>query len=118
MSDAPAAESTGRPTYVVVVLHNLVSRVARTGDVTPGRIARSPLEVSTQLAENYRARGTIDGSYYFDDLPQARVFATLCLEFTRALADRRLAILKTLAAGAEFDADAGAAPPAMPGSMR
>ena len=115
MNDAQRAAAAR---FVVVVEHNLVSRIAQSDEADAEAVGRSPLEISTRLALNYRTRGSLDGRYYFDELPQARVFATLCLEFMRALADRRLTTLKTLPAGAQFDADADPAAPAMPGSMR
>ena len=112
------AETSRAASYVVVVEHNLVSKVARAADDSSAQVSGSPLETGTRLAESFRASGTIDGLYYFEDLPHARVFATLCLEFTRALADRRLATLKTLAAGAEFDAASGSSAQSLPGGAR
>lgn len=81
-------------TFTVVVRHNLVEAI-RPGPLPPGApVPASPLEVSTQLAENNRRHGCIDGDYHFDDAARARVFALLCLEFTRALAERRHAAIE------------------------
>lgn len=91
--------------YAVVVEHNLVRAIERCAETT-GPIPATPLEVSTQLARNNRARGCIDGRYLFADTQAAKIFASLCLEFTRALADRRLAAVNALAVGvAEYRAD-------------
>ncbi len=104
--------------YTVVVEGNLVSAIERASAPGAGPLARTPLEAGTQLAENNRRRGSIDGRYCFDDAQRARVFAQLCLEFTRALAERRLAALGRLPAGrAEYRAgDEPAAPPAPQGA--
>ena len=89
-------------TYVVVVEHNVVMAVRRlpVGATVP--VPETKLEVGTELASNYRAQGCIDGCYHFDNPQRARVFATLCLEFTRALVDKRLDALKRLAADGEY----------------
>ena len=93
-------------TYVVVVKHNVVVAIERLPDPSPGPILKTPLEAGTQVAENNRANGCIDGRYYFDDTQRARIFASLCLEFTRALVERRLAVINSLPAGsAEYRAD-------------
>jgi hypothetical protein len=84
--------------YVVVVEHNLVRAIER-APAPAEPIAATPLEVSTQLAANNRAHGCIDGRYYFTDTQAARIFATLCLEFVRALAEKRLAVVSALPVG-------------------
>lgn len=90
--------------YVVVVEHNLVRAIERCA--APGPIPATPLEVSTQLADNHRAHGSIDGRYLFTDTQAAKIFASLCLEFTRAVAEKRLAAIDALAVGvAEYRAD-------------
>jgi hypothetical protein len=90
--------------YVVVVENNLVVTVARVTDGGAPAVAQTKLEIATQLAANYRANGCIDGHYHFANAQRARVFATLCLEVTQALIERRLAALATLAVGEEFHA--------------
>ena len=92
-------------TYVVTVEHNLVVAVERANDGPAALVPETPLEIGTQLADNYRRSGRIDGRYYFRSPQRARVFATLCLEFTRALIDRRLAIVKALRADEDFHAN-------------
>lgn len=91
--------------YVVVVEHNLVRAIERCAP-PPGPIPATPLEVSTQLAANNRAHGCLDGRYLFTDTQAAKIFAALCLEFTRAVAEKRLAAVNALAVGvAEYRAD-------------
>ncbi len=90
--------------YVVTVRHNLVVAIARVADAAAVPIPPTKLEVATQLAENFRANGCIDGRYHFANAQRARVFATLCLEFTQAQLERRLAAVRKLAAGEDFDA--------------
>ena len=88
--------------YVVVVRHNVVTALRKLPPDAAVSVAESRLEIGTELAANYRARGCIDGSYHFKNAQRARVFATLCLEFTRALVDNRLDALKRLPAGREY----------------
>lgn len=91
-------------TFVVVVEHNLVTALERVAEGIPVEIPQSKLEVGTQLADNNRANGCIDGRYYFDNAQRARIFATLCLEFTKALVEKRLGEVSVLAAGVEYRA--------------
>jgi hypothetical protein len=90
--------------YVVTVEHNLVVAIARVADAAAVSIPPTKLEVATQLAENFRVNGCIDGRYHFANAQRARVFATLCLEFTQAQLERRLAAVRKLAADQDFDA--------------
>lgn len=98
LDDGPAA------THVVVVESNLVVAVARVDGNAAIPVAQTRLEIATQLADNYRTNGCIDGRYHFANTQRARVFATLCLEFTQAQIERRLATINSLGAGEEFDA--------------
>lgn len=85
--------------YIVVVEHNIVQAIERS-DVPPDRpVPNTPLEVSTELANNSRLNGCIDGCYYFEDTQRARTFASLCLEFTKALVEKRLAEINKLPVG-------------------
>lgn len=88
--------------YVVVVEGNLVAAIERVPRDPQSPPPRSTLEVGTQLAQRFRAGGLIDGRYAFDNASGARTFSVLCLQFTRALAERRLATIEALPAG--FDA--------------
>lgn len=91
--------------YAVVVEHNLVRAIERS-EPRGAPVPATPLEVSTQLAANHRANGCLDGRYYFTDTQSAKVFATLCLEFVKAMAEKRRSAIDALAVGAaEYRAD-------------
>ena len=98
--------------YVVAVEHNLVKAVYKLPDGVAVSIPETKLEVGTELANNFRMHGCIDGHYHFDNAQRARVFATLCLEFTKALVDKRLEAIKLLKADGEYRAPDQ--PPAQP----
>ena len=90
---------------MVVVEHNLVRSIERCAPPAEP-IPETPLAVSTQLAANNRAHGCLDGRYYFTDTQAAKIFASLCLEFVKALADKRRAAIDALAVGvAQYRAD-------------
>jgi hypothetical protein len=91
--------------YVVTVRNNLVVAIEHASDDDGAVVPETTLEVGTQLADNYRGNGCIDGRYHFDNPQRARIFATLCLEFTRALIDRRLTVVKALRSDEEYHAD-------------
>jgi hypothetical protein len=76
-------------------------------DLQPGEAVAVPskLEVGTEAALNFQRNGSLDGTYFFADLPQARTFARLCLEFMRLLVDRRLAALASAPPTEPFLAD-------------
>ena len=84
-------------TYVVVVRDNLVCAIEPGGP--PSSTPITPLEVATQLAENYRSAGCIDGRYRYDDAMHARTFAELCCEFVAALVEKRATAIRALPAG-------------------
>ena len=90
--------------YVVVVANNIVTALERVAEPRNISVPQTKLEIGSRLADNYRATGCIDGEYFFDNAQRAKIFATLCLEFTRALVDKRLEILKALATGEEYNA--------------
>jgi hypothetical protein len=90
--------------YVVVVSHNMVSALERVKRSEGVSVPQTKLEVGTSLAENYRTNGCIDGEYFFDKAQRARIFATLCLDFTKALVEKRLQIISALAVGQEYNA--------------
>jgi hypothetical protein len=94
-------------TYVVVVRNNIVAALEQVPASTDTPVPKTKLEIGTQLAENFQANGCIDGRYLFEDAQRARIFAVLCLEFIRALVDRRLETVRSLATGAEYHATAG-----------
>ena len=88
--------------FVVVVEHNIVTALEPVREGTLAPVPQTKLEIGAQLAENNRVNGCIDGRYYFDNAQRARIFAVLCLEFTRALVDKRLESVKGLATGATY----------------
>jgi len=93
-------------TYVVIVKNNLVTAIERLSEPLDRPIPKTPLEVSTELADNNHRNGCIDGRYYFEDTQRARIFASLCLEFIKALVEKRLAMIEALPVGsAVFRAD-------------
>lgn len=84
--------------YVVVVASNLVVGIERGPRDPANPPPRSTLAVGTALAESFRAGGSIDGRYAFDDASGARTFAILCLSFIRGLAEQRAAAIEALPA--------------------
>ncbi|MEP6657031.1 MAG: hypothetical protein ABJC33_07325 [Betaproteobacteria bacterium] len=92
--------------YVVIVRHNIVTALEPAPDGIEMSVPQTKLEIGTQLAENYRANGCIDGRYLFDNAQRARIFAVLCLEFIRALVDKRTEVINGLATGSEYHAPA------------
>jgi len=89
--------------YRVLVRHNLVITLEASG-AGEAPIPKTKLEVASQLAENYRVHGCIDGQYLFENSQRAKIFATLCLEFVLALVKQRLDVVNALATGAEYRA--------------
>jgi hypothetical protein len=85
---------------------NLV-RVVAPHELQPGEaiVAATNLEIGTHAALNFQRTGSLDGTYFFADLRQARTFAKLCLEFMRLLIDRRLATLASLPSTEPFFED-------------
>jgi hypothetical protein len=107
MTDDAAPSGPAVTAHVVSVENNLVVAIARSDETPFAAIPSSKLEIGTQLAQNYRLHGCIDGQYRFHSAQRARVFATLCLEFVQALIERRLAAIRSLAVDEEFRADGG-----------
>lgn len=92
--------------YVVIVEGNLVRAIERCAEAPDGPIPRTPLEVSTELANNHRRNGRLDGRYYFTETQPAKIFAALCLGFVKSLAERRIAAIDALPVGsAVYKAD-------------
>jgi hypothetical protein len=104
VSTTEAPSGTGQPTiFVVEVRHNLVSSIKRETLREDSPPPKTKLETGTQLAENFQRNGCIDGRYRFENEQRARIFATLCLEFTQALIARRLDEVRKLHSGDEYD---------------
>jgi len=74
--------------YRVVVEHNLVSAVEGIEVPAPSGISGENLEVTLQLASNFRAQGCIDGEYLFTSVHQAKDFAMVALDFVKKLAEK------------------------------
>jgi hypothetical protein len=82
--------------YVVVVESNLVAEIRRSTRDPASPPLPTSLEVGTALAERFRTFGCIDGTYTFENASGARVFSLLCLQFTKAIAERRLLAVEAL----------------------
>ncbi len=80
--------------FHVSVRHNLVCRVGPADDACAVDVLPSKLDVSTQLASHHRARGCIDGDYYFAESATARHFAFLCQDFVKKLVERTVTDLE------------------------
>jgi hypothetical protein len=80
--------------FLVRARHNLVCEVRPVEDASGIDIPATKLDVSAQLAASHRARGCIDGDYYFDDSATARRFAFLCQDFVRKLVERTVTELE------------------------
>lgn len=77
------------PAWRVTVRGNLVIAVLPVE--VPGPLPPDdPLEVSTILARNNRANGSLDGDYDFAAPETARHFAALCAGYMKNLAERTI----------------------------
>lgn len=93
--------------FCVIVEHNLVVALRRAGkEAGEAQVPETPLDVAAILAQRFQSGGSIDGVYYFRDHSRARVFASLCLDFVRKLAEKRLQSIEGLQAGAEYSSGA------------
>ena len=73
--------------YRVTIRQNLVIRIAKVADGTPGT---DNLSNGTRLAMNHQRNGCIDGEYDFSSIHSAKDFAVLSLDFVKRLASRNL----------------------------
>ncbi len=87
--------------FIVRVEGNLVNAIERREARPADRIPGTPLEVGTQLATAFRESGRIDGLYLFAEREGARSFASLCLQFMKALVEQRSRHIEALPAGFE-----------------
>lgn len=85
-----------RNIYQVVIKGNLVCAIEPVSPQDTPLRSGTPLEVGTQLAANFTNSGSIDGVYAFQTTSQAQEFAILCLQFGKALLDRRLKTIEGL----------------------
>ncbi len=82
--------------YVVVVAGNLVSAIHPTSEPDQSAATGTALEIGTALAGNFQRSGSIDGRYGFDSAAEAKRFALLCLQFSKALVERRIGLIEAL----------------------
>ena len=78
--------------YRVTIWQNLVIRIAKVADGSPGT---DNLSAGTRLAMNHQSNGCIDGEYDFSSIHIAKDFALLSLDFVKRLASRSLEDLQT-----------------------
>ena len=71
--------------YRVTIRQNLVIRIAKVADGTPGT---DNLSNGTRLAMNHQRNGCSDGEYDFSSIHSAKDFAVLSLDFIKRLASR------------------------------
>jgi hypothetical protein len=74
--------------FRVVVRHNLVIAVESIEVAAPSGISGENLDVTLQLASNYRENGCIDGEYLFTSIHQAKDFALVALDFVKRLMEK------------------------------
>ena len=96
--------SDGDTIFEVIVHHNAVQAIRRAPRAPGMDVPGSNLEVTSELARNYRLHGCIDGCYRFDDPERARSFAVLALDFVKRMLEKRIEQIESLDTGAEFDA--------------
>ncbi len=89
--------------FVVGVRHNLVEQIRCCDDLIKQQIIlKSNLDAGSLLAENFQTNGCIDGEYCFDDAERAKIFASVCMDFTKKLLQSRLERIDNLNSGEEF----------------
>jgi len=88
--------AAGTRFFRVTVRRNLVCEIspiaaaeARCGD-------DDPLAVSTQLAQNNRNNGCLDGEYDFASFEAARHFATLCAGYMQSFCEKSVEAMNRL----------------------
>lgn len=75
-------------TYRVVIRHNLVITVENVELSDGDQVAQDNLEVTLELARNYRQHGSIDGEYLFSSVHRAKDFALVALDFVKKLMEK------------------------------
>ena len=86
----------GETFFRVVVRRNLVYEIR---PIPPDEASCSeddPLEVSTQLAQNNRNNGCLDGEYDFATFEAARHFATLCADYLKSFCEKSVEVMNSL----------------------
>lgn len=74
--------------YRVVVRRNLVSEIRPITAAEATCREDDPLAVSSQLAQNNRENGCLDGDYDFASFDAARHFATLCADYLKSFCEK------------------------------
>ena len=82
--------------YRVVVERNLVCRICPIDPASARCREDDPLAVSTQLAQNNRNNGCLDGEYDFETFEAARHFAALCADYLKSFCDRSIEAINRL----------------------
>jgi len=90
---------------VVVVRQNLVEKILHRVKLDErSNLLATNLEAGTQLSENFRCNGCIDGEYWFDDPERAKSFATIAMDFVKKLIENRMEVIERLNQQEEFSA--------------
>jgi hypothetical protein len=88
--------TAGSRFFRVVVRRNLVCEI-RSIDASEARCSEDdPLIVSTQLAQNNRNNGCLDGEYDFASFEAARHFATLCAGYLQSFCEKSVEAMNRL----------------------
>lgn len=91
-----SAKADGSRFFRVVVRRNLVCEI-RPIDAAEARCSEDdPLAVSTQLAQNNRNNGCLDGEYDFATFEAARYFATLCADYLKSFCEKSVEAMNRL----------------------
>ena len=90
--------------FEVVVRHNAVQAIRKVSRTPDMHVPESNLEVTSELARNYRRNGCIDGCYRFEEPERARSFAVLALDFVKRMLETRIQQIEALDTGTEFEA--------------
>ena len=86
----------GQTFFRVMVRRNLVTEIRPIEPAEANCQEDDPLAVSTQLAQNNRANGCLDGEYDFATFEAARHFATLCADYLKSFCDKSVDALNRL----------------------
>jgi hypothetical protein len=104
VSDAILEDNVAARPFVVVVRHNLVVAIRPRAEDSAVVDIPTKLEIGTRLAASFQKTGCIDGTYMFQNANAARVFASLCTEFTQAILTKRLEAIRKLPSGSNYEA--------------
>ena len=94
-------DTTGRRFYRVIVERNLVAEIRPISAAESTCSEDDPLQSSTELAQNNRNNGCLDGEYDFASFDAARHFATLCADYLKSFCEKSVEALNRLDPPAE-----------------